>query len=208
MRRAWSKARRRIGLEPSSKRGGETGTRKLSGELRVRASNELPKCQEESARQFVSVETLVLIYLLERGDVIERCSVCRLHLLGSLPTDGGDCFAVGDARRCRVIFGVLIVIVLRQRSIDEIQNDSGNIDLPAVEKLERFFSETSRSIGKPNDKDGGIDFRCDAGRVVHRENGRAIDDDVIVMLIEFLEERFGRIAQELFARLGQSLPSR
>src|SRR6266446_8898557 len=58
MRRAWSKARLRIGVEPSSKRGGETGTRKLMGELRVQESNELPKCQEESARQFVSVETL------------------------------------------------------------------------------------------------------------------------------------------------------
>jgi len=31
------------------------------GELRVQESNELSKCQEESARQFVSVETLVLI---------------------------------------------------------------------------------------------------------------------------------------------------
>src|SRR5205823_13719903 len=95
-----------------------------------------------------------------------------------------------------------------QRSIDEIQNDSGNIDLPAVEKLERFLSETSRSIGKPNDKDGGIDFRREAGGVVGRENGRTIDDDVIVMLLDFLYERFGRIAQEMFARLGQSLHSR
>src|SRR6266403_3239351 len=58
MRRAWSKARLRIGVEPSSKRGGETGTKKLIAELRVQESNELSKCQEESARQFVSVETL------------------------------------------------------------------------------------------------------------------------------------------------------
>src|SRR5713226_1960842 len=58
MRRAWSKARLRIGVEPSSKRGGETGTRKLMDELPVQESNELSKCQEESARQFVSVETL------------------------------------------------------------------------------------------------------------------------------------------------------
>src|SRR5436190_23221314 len=58
MRRAWLNARLRIAVGPSSKKGGETGTRKLMGELRVQESNELPKCQEESARQFVSVETL------------------------------------------------------------------------------------------------------------------------------------------------------
>src|SRR5213082_1167521 len=186
MRRAWSNARLRIGLEPSSKRGGETGTRKLMVELRVQESNELSKCQEESARQFVSVETLDADLTPQTRRRNRTSRLCCLDRLGPLPTDGGDSFAVGNARRCRVIFGVLIVIVLRQRSIDEIQNDSGNIDLPAVEKLERFLSETSRSIGKPNDKDGGIDFRREAGGVVGRENGRAIDDDVIVMLIDFL----------------------
>src|SRR3984893_11753133 len=65
-----------------------------------------------------------------------------LDWLRSLPTNWSDCFAIGDARRCRVIFGVLIIVILRQRSIDEIQNDSGNIDLPIVKKFARFLSET------------------------------------------------------------------
>src|SRR4029077_6744358 len=108
MRRAWSKARLRIGVEPSSKRGGDTGTRKLMGELRVQESNELPKCQEESARQFVPVETLDAdLTPRTRSPQSNDAALCRLYRLGSLPTDGGDCFAVGDARWCRVIFGVL-----------------------------------------------------------------------------------------------------
>src|SRR6266513_4306383 len=58
MRRACSNARLKIGVELSSNKGGETGTKKLIAELRVQESNELSKCQEESARQVVSVETL------------------------------------------------------------------------------------------------------------------------------------------------------
>src|SRR5712692_10024781 len=93
-------------------------------------------------------------------------SLCSLDWLRSLPTNRGDCFAIGDARRCRVIFGVLIVVVLRQRSIDEIQNDSGNIDLPIIETLERLLSETRRRVRKPNDKDGSIDSWRETSRVV------------------------------------------
>src|SRR5947208_9473436 len=113
MRRAWLNARLRIGVGPSSKKGGETGTRKLMGELRVQESNELPKCQEESARQFASVETLDAD-LTPRTRRRNRTMPPMSSPSAWIAADGrGDCFAVRDARRCRVIFGVLIVIVLR-----------------------------------------------------------------------------------------------
>src|SRR3984893_4965979 len=104
--------------------------------------------------------------------------LCSLDWLRSLPTNWSDRFAIGDGRRCRVIFGVLIIVILRQRSIDEIQNNSGNIDLPIIEKLKRLLSETCRGVGKPNDKDGSIDFWRETGRVVRRQDGRNGDDDV------------------------------
>src|SRR5436190_6677401 len=206
MRRAWSNARRRIGVEPSSKTGVETGTKKLMGKSSVQESNELPKCQEESAlRPIERPTTNVDLESASRGIRANRRWLCSLDWLRSLPTNRSDCFAIGDVRRGRVIFGVLIVVILRQRSIDEIQNDSGNIDLPIVETLKRLLRKTSRGIGKPNDKDGSIDFRRETGGIVRRKNGRTVDDDVIVVLVNFLQERFGRIAQEMFARLGQSL---
>src|SRR5437867_12025890 len=104
------------------------------GKLRVQESNELPKCQEESALRAIRRRaTDVDLGSASGGIRANGRRLCSLDLLRSLPTNRGDCFAIGNVRRGRVIFGVLIVVILRQRSIDEIKNDSGNIDLPIVE---------------------------------------------------------------------------
>src|SRR2546428_541481 len=116
-------------------------------------------------------------------------------------------FAIGGSRR-RVVFGVLVVVILGQRSVDEIQNHSRNVDLPAIEKLERFLGQTSRGVGEPDNKERGVDFRGETRGIVRRQNGRTVDDDVIVVLINFFQERLSRLAQEMFARLGQRLATR
>src|SRR5260370_9906070 len=82
-------------------------------------------------------------------------------------THSSDRFAVRNRRR-RIVFGVLIVVVLRQRSIHEIQNHSGNVDLPAIKKLERFLGQTSRRVREPNDKERGVDFRSETRGIVRR----------------------------------------
>src|SRR5207249_10556469 len=105
---------------------------------------------------------------------------------------------VGGGRR-RVVFGVLVVVRLGQRSIYEIQNHSRNVDLPAIEKLERFLGQTGRGIGEPDNKERGVDFRGKTGGIVRRQNGRSVDDDVIVVLRNVFQKRVSRLAQVMFA---------
>src|SRR5947208_16334322 len=119
-----------MGVEPSSKTGVETGTKKLMGKSFVQESNELPKCQEESALRAIERPTTnVDLESASRGIRAHCRWLCSLDWLRLLPTKRGDRFAICDVRRCLVIFGVLIVVILRLRSIDEVQNDSGHIDL-------------------------------------------------------------------------------
>src|SRR5438093_1487491 len=200
MRRAWSNARRRIGVEPSSKTGVETVTKKLMGKSCVQESNELPKCQDESAASSVLPNP-------ETVDLESAAALRGLDRLGVFSTHGRNRLAIGGSRR-RVVFGVLVVVILGQRSIDEIQNHSRNVDLPAIEKLERFLGQTGRGVGEPDNKERGVDFWGETRGIVRRQNGRTVDDDVIVVLINFFQERFSRLAQEMFARLGQGLATR
>src|SRR5438270_6957961 len=131
MRRAWSNARRMIGTEPSSKTGVDTGTKKLMGKSCVQESNELPQCQEESAASSIAAEPAMSIYR-------SAAALCGLDRLRAFSTHRSNCFGIGNSRR-RIIFGVLVVVIFGQGSIDEIQNHARNVDLSIIEKLERFL---------------------------------------------------------------------
>src|SRR5438445_5087987 len=85
----------------------------------------------------------------------------------SFSADLRNRFAVRNTGR-RVILGILVVIIFRQRSIDKVQNHARDIHLAAVKELKRFLSQPRRSVGEPDDKKGGVDFRSQTRRVVSR----------------------------------------
>src|SRR5438132_5869969 len=115
-----------------------------------------------SATSYPSAKrNLQVIRAVRTMDLDLNCDRSRsggLDWLRPFSTHGSNRFAVRHCRR-GVIFGVLVVVIFRQRSIDKVQNHSGDIDLAAVKELKRFFSQPGRSVGESNDKKRGVDFR-------------------------------------------------
>src|SRR6476469_4992822 len=103
-------------------------------------------------------------------------SVFFLNRLRRRVGNGGRC-----GRRGRiVILRVLIVIILRKRSIDVIENHARHIHLPAIKQFQSFAGQTSRSIREAHDKKRGVDLWGETGGVIRGQDRRAIDNDVIV----------------------------
>src|SRR5437763_10104976 len=86
-------------------------------------------------------------------------------------------FTFASGGRGVVILRVLIIVVLGQRSIDEVQDHSGHVDLTAIEKIQRLPGKTRRSVVQPYHKDGGINLWRQARGIVSSKDRRAVDHD-------------------------------
>src|SRR5690349_14597579 len=58
---------------------------------------------------------------------------------------------LGHIRR-RVIFGVLIIMILWQRRIDEVEDNAGHVHLSIVKQLQRLFDQSRGSISKAHNE--------------------------------------------------------
>src|SRR6202171_3096841 len=134
---------------------------------------------------------------------LRRLRLCRLFVRRSC-----DGFSPTSRHGRIIIFRILVVIIFGERCINEVKNDARNIYLPAVKQLERFANETGRSVRKAHDKESGVNLGSKTRGVIGRENGRAVNDDVIVRIVDLTQQCIGRFAQEMLAWLRQCLTAR
>src|ERR1017187_6567564 len=116
----------------------------------------------------------------------------RLNLFRLFAARRNGGLALSSAWRRRiVVFPILVIIILGERRIYEVYDDNRDIDLTAVEQFKRFSGEASRSVGETNDKESGVDLWCKARCVIGCEYRRTVDNDVIVVFVNFFDQCVG-----------------